>query len=118
MWVLGLSLNEIQALFSDCDLAVSHAALWRHGKELIRLLPEGRRSRLVELIPGESRDLITRASRTGAVVSLESGEAPRVVLELVDEADLTEVRSWLPPLLRNLGFFGEFVGDRVDARAH
>ncbi len=102
-WALGLSLDEVATIFNTFGMSLSRTTIWRDGKEIVARLPEGRRSRLVQVLSTNNGDGWIDAHQGGVVLLLELKRHKKVFLELVGETDPRSAQTWLAPLVGELG---------------
>ena len=72
-WAMGLSLDEVASILEELDLEFSRTTIWRDGVELMQHLPEGRRSRLVQVLSPNGKDTWVDQHNGGVVLVLELG---------------------------------------------
>jgi transposase len=102
-WALGLTLEEVVSLFDSFGMNLSRTTVWRDGQEIVDQLPEGRRSRLVQVIDQDGSKTWVEDHKSGVVIVLELKRRKRVLLEMMDQHSSQDVRLWLEPIARDLG---------------
>jgi hypothetical protein len=101
-WALGLSLEQVVSVFEDFGVNLSRTTVWRDGQEIIPRLPDSRRARLVRMLDPENSGVWIEDHQGGVIIILELKRKKKVLLEMVEEDDIQEVRHWLEPIAREL----------------
>ena len=102
-WALGLSLEEVVTVFDSFGMRLSRTTIWRDGQDMVALLPDGRRSRLVQILSKEGENAWVDGHQGGVVIVLELKRRKKVLLEMLDEFDLQAVQAWMGPIAEDLG---------------
>ncbi len=102
-WALGLSLDEVVTIFDSFGMSLSRTTIWRDGKDIVARLPEGRRSRLVEVLSVNQDHSWIEGHQGGVVIVLELKQRKKVMLEMLHQYDVNSARTWLEPLVTELG---------------
>jgi hypothetical protein len=102
-WAMGLSLDEVANIFEELGVDFSRTTIWREGIDLMHRLPEGRRSRLVQVLSSNGNDAWVDQHSGGVILVLELKKQKKVLLEMVDEVDPQSAQSWLQPIAKDLG---------------
>ena len=102
-WALGLSLEEVVTVFNSFGMQLSRTTIWRDGQDMVAMLPDGRRSRLVQVLSKGGEHAWVEGHQGGVVLVLELKQKKKVMLELMDEYDPDLVQTWLEPIALDLG---------------
>lgn len=102
-WALGLSLEEVIDVFDSFGLNLSRTTIWRDGQEMVAQLPDGRRSRLVQVLCTHGQNTWIEEHQGGVVLVLELKHRKKILLEMLDEDDPAFVEEWLSPIAQDLG---------------
>lgn len=54
-WALGLTLVEVVSICDSLEMCWSRTSVWRDGQQIVDPLPDGRRSRLVQILAADGR---------------------------------------------------------------
>lgn len=102
-WALGLSLEEVVTVFDSFGMKLSRTTIWRDGQDMVSRLPDGRRSRLVQVLAKGGETTWLQDHKGGVVIVLELKRRKKVLLEMLDEDDPQNVQHWLEPIASELG---------------
>ncbi len=102
-WALGLSLEEVVTVFDSFGMRLSRTTIWRDGQDMVSRLPDGRRSRLVQVLSKGGETTWVEGHQGGVVIVLELKRRKKVLLEMLDEFDPKTVQTWLEPIAQDLG---------------
>ena len=102
-WALGLSLEEVTEVFDSFGLSLSRTTIWRDGQDMVARLPQGRRSRLVQVLATHGQNTWIDEHQGGVVLVLELKHRKKILLEMLDEDDPVFVEEWLAPIANDLG---------------
>ncbi|MDX1437949.1 MAG: hypothetical protein R3335_14145 [Anaerolineales bacterium] len=102
-WALGLSLEEVVTVFDSFGMNLSRTTIWRDGQDMVSRLPDGRRSRLVQVLNKQGESTWVEGHHGGVVIVLELKRKKKVLLEMLDEYDAEAVQRWLEPIAQDLG---------------
>ncbi len=102
-WALGLSLEEVVTVFDSFGMKLSRTTIWRDGQAMVARLPEGRRSKLVQVLDRDTGETWVDARGGSVVIVLELKSGKKVLLEMLDEDDPKSVHTWLEPIALDLG---------------
>jgi transposase len=102
-WALGLSLEEVVTVFDSFGMNLSRTTIWRDGQEMVARLPDGRRSKLVQVLSKQGEATWVEGHQGGVVLVLELKRKKKVLLEMLDEYDAESVQRWLEPIAVDLG---------------
>jgi len=84
-------------------MKLSRTTIWRDGQDMVARLPDGRRSRLVQVLSKGGETTWLQDHQGGVVIVLELKRRKKVLLEMLDEYDPQTVQHWLEPIASELG---------------
>ena len=102
-WALGLSLEQVVNLFHTFGIRLSRTTIWRDGQEMVAMLPNGRRTRLVRVLSGGNNSVWLDDHEGGVIVILELKRSKKVMLEMTDESNTDQVHQLLSPIVSQWG---------------
>jgi transposase-like protein len=98
MWTLGLSSRDIQGIFEDIDVQISHTTIWREGQKLTEKII-GHKVRFLQadyLI--DKRYIHQVSSNFGVVLAVDIGTNVFAIVGTLDEFNPRKVIAYLKPL--------------------
>ena len=102
IWTLGLSSRDIESIFGDIGVEISHMTIWREGQKLTQALNGQKVSFLQADYLIDKRYIHQVSSNFGVVLAVDIGTNVFAVVGTLDEFNPRKVIAYLKPLTEDV----------------
>jgi hypothetical protein len=102
-WAIGMSFREVADFFKKRGIDLSHTTVWRDGQELLVQVNGLQNINPCKKYSLDKIFLNGVSSKLGVVIAIDLGDGNAEILGTIDEYNPKEVKSWLEPLVKDVG---------------